>query len=386
MRLILERSPWHRVAGIGILCGAFAFALEPGPSHAAVQPPAVGSGYSANYESVGRNVRDSVVEIRALALKTIVKKVTTTTSKKLLGHKKPVWKTIEKTVTTKVRTSNVGSGVILNTAGCIVTNAHVVYDATSIQVVLADRRTYQAKIVGTDPMADLAVIQINAPQLKPAQLGHSSQLQTGQRVLDIGSPFRLAQSMTHGIISALHRRNNRVTSSDDPQIKLMSHENFIQTDAPTDPGSSGGALVNMHGQVIGINESIKSGRGGGGFNGIGFVIPAAEVRFVAAQLIRTGHVKHGHLGCRVQEVTIQNPKSGTQTLLTGLRVVQVTKNSPAWTGGLRTGDIIVTLNGRKIHRVAQLRNRAAFSSPGSHMFIGRWRGTAYEQISVVMGG
>lgn len=383
--MTLEHFPWHRAAAGGILCGTLALALHPTPSRAAANSPALGSDYSANYQTVGRNVRNSVVEIRALALKTIVRKVITTTSKKLLGQKKPVWTTVEKTVTTKVRTSNVGSGVILNTAGCIVTNAHVVYDATSIRVVLADRRTYPAKIVGTDPVADLAVIQISAPYLKPAQLGHSSRLQTGQRVLDFGSPFRLTQSMTHGIISALHRRNNRVTSEDDPQIKLMSHENFIQTDAPTDPGSSGGALVNMAGRVIGINESIKSG-GGGGFNGIGFVIPAAEVRFVVAQLIHTGHVQHGRLGCRVQEVTIRNPKPGTPTLLTALRVTQVTENSPAWTGGLRTGDLIVTLNGRKIQRVAQLRNRTEFSAPGTHMSIGRWRGTAFERISIVTGG
>ena len=385
MRLVLERFPWLRASAIGILCGALWVAIQPAPASVAANPPSSGSDYSSNYETVCRNVRESVVEIRALALKTIVRKVITTTTKKLLGHPQPIGRTVEKTVTTKVRTSNVGSGVILNTAGCIVTNAHVVYDATSIQVVLADRRTYQAKIVGTDPVADLAVIQIHAPYLKPARLGHSSQLQPGQRVLDVGSPFRLTQSMTHGIISALHRRNNRVTSADDPQIKLMSHENFIQTDAPTDPGSSGGALVNMRGQVIGINESIKSG-GGGGFNGIGFVIPAAEVRFVTAQLIHTGHVKHGRLGCRIQEVTIQNPKPGVTTLLTGLRVVQVTKNSPAWNAGLRTGDVIVALNGRKIHRVAQLRNRIEFSAPGTHMSIELWRGSALKQFAVVTGG
>lgn len=385
MRHILENTPWHRAAITSILCGTFAFALRNATVNAAANSPSINSKYPANYVTVRRRVQDSVVEIRALALKTIVRKVTTTTSKRLLGHKKPVWRTVEKTVTTKVRTSSVGSGVILNTAGYIVTNAHVVYDATSIQVVLGDRRTYQAKIVGADPVADLAVIQINATGLKPAKLGRSSQLQTGQRVVDFGSPFRLTQSMTHGIISALHRRNNRVASAEDPQIKLMSHENFIQTDAPTDPGSSGGALVNMRGQVIGINESIKS-TGGGGFNGIGFVIPADEVRFVVAQLIHTGHVNHGRLGCRVQEVTIPNPQPAGGALLTGLRVVQVAKDSPAWKGGLRTGDIIVTLNDRKIHRVAQLRNRAEFSAPGTHCSIGRWRGTAFQQLQIVIGG
>ncbi len=337
-----------------------------------------------SYAAVHRQVRDSVVEIRAMAVKTIVKKITTRTSMHLLGHKKPVWHQVSKTITTKVTTNSVGSGVILSASGYIVTNAHVVYDAKSVQVILADRRQCAATIVGTDPVADLAVLKIVAPALKPARLGRSGQLQVGQRVVDFGSPYRLMQSMTHGIISALHRRNDRVTSSDDPEVKLISHEDFIQTDAPTDPGSSGGALVDMDGRVIGINESIDS-NGGGGFSGVGFVIPSDEVQSVMTQIIAHHYVRHGHLGIRMNETTVNSPAGGHK-LITGLRVVQTLKTGAAWKAGLRNGDIILSLDGREIHRVAQLRNYAEFQPPGTHMALDVLRGKAVKKFEVITGG
>ena len=360
-----RRNVCRLVARIGLLCWAV---LAAGIAHAAAlstnntQPTA-----AETPASVYQQIKGSVVEVRCMAIKKIVQQVTTTTTRRLLGQKKPVWRKTTKTTTTTVRASNVGSGVILNAAGYIVTNAHVVYDATSMRVVTADGRSFPASIVGADPVADLAVIKIVASHLQPARLGDSSRLRVGQRVVDLGCPYRLKQTLTHGIISALHRHSNHISSSDDPQEKLVSHEDFIQTDTPTDPGSSGGALADMYGNVIGINVSIASSHGGG-FSGVGYVIPSNEVKSVVAQLIAHHKVVHGSLGLSVKAVTLVNP-SDANRLLSCLQVSSVAKGGAAQRAGLLPGDLLLSLNGRRIRHVAQLRNPAEFQPVGTHFIL-----------------
>ena len=321
-------------------------------------------GLSATFRTIHRRIRNALVEIRAIGITKTVRKIITTTTRELPHHAAPKSTVKTKTVTTVVTTTNVGSGVICSTRGYIVTNDHVVFNAKTISVILADRRTYPARLIGADPEADIAVLKITAPFLTSARFGHSSMLHVGQWVLDFGAPFQLAQSMTQGIISALHRRNNHVTSAQDPQIKLLSHEDFIQVDSPSDPGSSGGPLVNLRGHVVGINESIKSG-GGGSFSGVGFAIPAREVVYVLHQIIKTGRVKHGHLGIGVTEKTIVTESAGKKLLTTGLYVKAISAHSAAARTGLKIGDLIVAINGKRVYRVAQLRNRVAFSAPGT---------------------
>lgn len=329
-------------------------------------------GLSATFRTIHRRIRNALVEIKAVGITKRVRKITTTTTRELPHYAAPRSTIKSKTVTTMVTTTNIGSGVICSTRGYIVTNAHVVFHAKTISVILADRRTYPAQLVGADPQADIAVLKITAPVLTRARFGHSSTLHVGQWVLDFGAPFQLAQSMTQGIISALHRRNNHVTSAEDPQIKLLSHEDFIQVDSPSDPGSSGGPLVNLRGHVVGINESIKSG-GGGSFSGVGFAIPAREVVYVLHQIIKAGSVQHGHLGVHVTEKTIVTRSAGKKILVTGLHVDAISAHSPAVRAGLKIGDLIVAINGRSVYRVAQLRNRVAFSAPGTLLNLTVWR-------------
>ncbi len=327
---------------------------------------------SATFRTIHRRIRNALVEIKAVGITKRVRKITTTTTRELPHHAPPRSTIKSKTVTTMVTTTNIGSGVICSTRGYIVTNDHVVFHAKTISVILADRRIYPAQLIGADPQADIAVLKITAPFLTRARFGHSSALHVGQRILDFGAPFQLAQSMTQGIISALHRRNNHVTSAEDPQIKLLSHEDFIQVDSPSDPGSSGGPLVNLRGHVVGINESIKSG-GGGSFSGVGFAIPAREVVYVLHQIIKTGSVQHGHLGVHVTEKTIVTRSAGKKILVTGLHVDAISAHSPAVLAGLKIGDLIVAINGRSVYRIAQLRNRVAFSAPDTLLNLTVWR-------------
>lgn len=346
--------------------------------------------FSDVFEKVNRSVEDAIVKITALSTVTEIRQVVTNTtiSRRLLGHSQPSVQTNNATVTTTTttKTTNVGSGVIVDRKGDIVTSAHVVYGAETVQVTLNDGRHYPASLIGADPTADLAVIHIRASHLVAATFGDSSQLQVGQYVLDFGAPYSLYQSLTQGIISALHRRNMEVTAQEDPETKRLDIENedFIQTDAPTDPGSSGGALVDLAGRVVGINESLKSS-GDGSFSGVGFAIPANEVVYVVQQLIHHGEVIHGDLGLDVKRRTLPVPSASRETFETGLQVVSVVPDMGAEKAGLKPGDLIVQLNGQPVHYVAQLLNPATFSSPGTKMVLGFWRGNQLRQVSITIG-
>ncbi|MGC8559225.1 MAG: Do family serine endopeptidase [Phycisphaerae bacterium] len=264
-----------------------------------------------------------------------------------------------------------GSGVILTSNGYIVTNNHVVHDATSVKVHLEDGRVYTAKIIGTDPKTDLAVIKINATGLQPATLGDSANVHPGDWVMAIGAPFGFRQTLTHGIVSAVGRTSVNIIAEHNPQLAGLTYEDFIQTDAPINPGNSGGPLVNMNGHVIGINSAIASTSGA--FDGIGFSIPSDEVKYVTHQLIKYGKVVRGYLGISIADVRHSYVHKIALTFgykpLHGVLIDQVEPGSPAAKGGLRRGEIIIGLDGQPVMRMNTLRDEIAMMRPGTKVTL-----------------
>ena len=245
-----------------------------------------------------------------------------------------------------------GSGVIVSPDGYILTNAHVVEGATKISVELTDRRTFVAKLIGSDQPSDLAVLKIDANGLHPLPLGNTSQVRVGDVVLAIGNPLGVGQTVTMGIISA----KGRETSVSDG-----SFEDFLQTDAPINQGNSGGALVNTRGQLIGINSQILSPSGGS--IGIGFAIPSNMAQNVMMQLIKTGKVRRAKMGVTVQTVNSELAQSLGLPDVRGALVSSVEPNSPAQKAGIERGDVIMTFNGQPVADSNDLRNRVASSMP-----------------------
>ena len=240
---------------------------------------------------------------------------------------------------------SLGSGVIIDAAkGFVLTNNHVVEGADDISVTLHDGRSLSAKLVGTDPDTDVAVIQIPAQNLSALPVADSSHLRVGDFVVAVGNPFGVGQSATSGIVSGLNRTG----------LGGRGFQNFIQTDATINPGNSGGALVNLRGELVGINSQIFSTSGGS--NGIGFAIPSNLAADVMRQLIATGSVKRGTLGLQVQDMTAEIANMLGTKLTQGAVVTQVRDNSPADTAGIRAGDIIVALNGRPVNTENDLYN------------------------------
>jgi len=239
-----------------------------------------------------------------------------------------------------------GSGVIISKDGYIVTNNHVVANSQNIYVFDHSGKKYKAKLIGTDPKTDLAVIKIEGENLQPITFADSSKIEVGDISLAIGNPFGLGESVTQGIISALNRNN----------VGLNEYENFIQTDTAINPGNSGGALVDLKGRLIGINSAILSKSGGN--NGIGFAIPSNMVKFVATSLITNGKVIRGFLGVEITD--IDKNKKSLYGIDYGVFVNKVMPNSAADEAGLKAGDIIVEVDGEKVKDGASLRNKIAF--------------------------
>ncbi len=241
-----------------------------------------------------------------------------------------------------------GSGVILDPNGYIVTNNHVVENASQITVTLSDRREFTAKIVGSDPKTDLAVIKIDAKDLPYLKWADYEKLQVGDIVLAIGSPFGLSSSVTLGIISALGRGN----------VGIADYEDFIQTDAAINPGNSGGALVNMNGELIGINTAIFSRTGGS--EGIGFAIPSSIAVDIVDSLVKTGKVVRGWMGVAIQEITPALAKSfKIPDQRKGVLISDVNENGPSAAAGIKRGDVVIAFNGKEVQSVSQLRNMVA---------------------------
>jgi len=266
-----------------------------------------------------------------------------------------------------------GSGVIFDArSGYIVTNAHVVENATEITVTLQDGRDLKAEVVGSDAPSDVAVLKVKPDGLAQVPLGDSSKAEVGDFVVAIGNPFGLQHTVTSGIISGLSRSG----------INPDGYENFIQTDASINPGNSGGALVNLRGELIGINTAILS-RSGGNI-GIGFAIPVNMARSVMDQLIKFGSVKRGQLGVSMYTVTADIARSLGLASAVGALVSQVVEGSPADKAGIRTGDVITTVNGQAVKSNSELRNSIGLLRVGDKVEIGLVRDGKPLKVSAVI--
>jgi serine protease Do len=268
-----------------------------------------------------------------------------------------------------------GTGMIIDPKGHILTNNHVVAGASNIQVLLDDGRMLAAKLVGSDPKTDLAVIKITAPDPLPHMtFGDSDKIEVGEWVIAIGHPRGLDQTVTQGIISAKHRRG--IT---DPS----SYQDFIQTDAAINPGNSGGPLLNLQGEVIGINAAIVSQSGG--YEGIGFAIPSKIATHVARELIARGKVERGWLGVSVQDLSPETARSAGLETTRGALVTDVVKDSPAYKAGLKKNDVVIAYQGKEIRDANSLRNEAANTTIGETVKMTLLRSGKSQDITVTIG-
>ena len=271
------------------------------------------------------------------------------------------------------RVSGQGSGFFISSDGYILTNHHVVSGADRIKVRLKDNQELTAKLIGTDPQSDVALLKVNGQDFTSLPIGDSDALRVGQWVLAVGNPFGLSNSITAGIVSAKGRN----------QIGITDYENFIQTDAAINPGNSGGPLVNMKGEVVGINTAIFSQSGGS--MGIGFAIPMNMANQIKNQLIQTGEVIRGYLGVVIQNLTPELAKSFNLESGNGLLISKVAPNSAAQRAGLKQGDIILTLNNKPVGNVANFRNTIALSIPNSRQELTISRNGQTKTITAIIG-
>ncbi|HVZ44632.1 MAG TPA: Do family serine endopeptidase [Ramlibacter sp.] len=246
-----------------------------------------------------------------------------------------------------------GSGVIISPEGFILTNNHVVEGADEIEVQLNDSRKARAKVIGTDPETDVAVLRISLDRLPVIVLGNSDALQVGDQVLAIGNPFAVGQTVTSGIVSALGRN----------QLGINTFENFIQTDAAINPGNSGGALVDVEGRLIGINTAIYSRTGGN--MGIGFAIPVNTARQVLEGIVKEGVVTRGWIGVEPAELTPELMETFGVKAREGVLITGVLQNGPAARAGIRPGDVITDVGGKRIANVSELLTNVAGLKPGA---------------------
>jgi serine protease Do len=265
-----------------------------------------------------------------------------------------------------------GSGVIVSPDGYILTNNHVVNNATEIQVALNDGRQFTAKVIGSDPKTDVALIRIKADNLPALTLADSDKIEVGDVVLAIGNPFGIGQTVTKGIVSA----KDRTTSGD-------MDEDFIQTDAAINPGNSGGALVDTEGRLVGINSAILTHSGGN--QGIGFAVPSNLCRWVMDSLVKNGRVERGFLGVMIQNLTPDLATAFKLNSITGALVGDVNSGSPADKAGLKSGDVIMQLNGQPIEDASQLKLRVAETPPGSKVQLTVNRNGESKTFDVTLG-
>jgi serine protease Do len=273
------------------------------------------------------------------------------------------------------RQRGLGSGVIVTSDGYILTNNHVAGDADQLEVELSDGRVYDAKLVGADSATDIAVIKIDADEpLSAASLGDSDKLRVGDWVMAVGSPFHLTQSVTAGIVSAMGRSYIG---------RLTEYEDFIQTDAAINPGNSGGPLVNLRGEVVGINTAIATRSGG--YQGIGFAIPVNMARAVMTDLIDQGRVVRGWLGVEIRNLDNDMAESLGLDRPYGVIVERVTGEGPSESAGLEIGDVIIKFNGEIIRDSQHLRSRVALSRPGTRVEVQVARGDDERTFWVTLG-
>jgi len=266
-----------------------------------------------------------------------------------------------------------GSGFLISEDGYILTNNHVVDGADKVTVRLEDGREFTAKTVGTDAHADVAVVKVDAKNLPVLQLGDSDRLQVGEWVVAIGNPFGLSHTLTAGIVSAKGRN----------AVGISDYEDFIQTDAAINPGNSGGPLVNLSGEVVGMNTAIFSRTGG--YMGIGFAIPVNMAKEIARQLIETGTVTRGYLGVMIQPLTPDLAEGLGIDVSQGVLVADVSEDSPAAKAGLKSGDVVVEFDGVPVATIGEFRNMVSTVPPGTSKSITVLRDSKRKNLTVVLG-
>ena len=271
------------------------------------------------------------------------------------------------------RQSSLGSGVIVSPEGYILTNNHVVESADEIDVALADGRNVAAKVVGTDPETDLAVIKIDLQNLPAITRGHEDAAQVGDVVLAIGNPFGVGQTVTMGIVSALGRKN----------LTENAFQNFIQTDAAINPGNSGGALVDINGNLLGINTAIYSQTGGS--VGIGFATPISTVKSVMESIITQGQVVRGWIGVEPQDITPELAESFGIKQKSGAIIAGVIRGGPADKAGMKPGDILVTIEGKPVTGTMEMMNLVAQLTPGNKAKITVLRNNQEPTLQILVG-
>ena len=277
------------------------------------------------------------------------------------------------------KSQSLGSGVIIdNDKGYIITNNHVIENAEEIKVILYDKREFDAKIIGTDPLSDLAVIQIEPDNLAKAKFGDSNLLQIGEWVIAIGSPFglHLNHTVTAGIVSAVGRSD---------VISRMNFENFIQHDAAINPGNSGGGLFNLNGELIGINTAIATDGFSKSNAGVGFAIPVNQAKRVVEDLITSGKVSRGWLGVQIQDIDDSMQKALKLNSKKGAFIASVGKDSPADLGGLKEKDVIIAMNAIEIDDTNQLKNKVSSAKPGEMIIFTVIRNGNNETVMITLG-
>jgi serine protease Do len=272
------------------------------------------------------------------------------------------------------REQGLGSGVIVNPDGYVLTNNHVVEDASDVEVFTQDRKKFKAKVIGTDARTDIAVLKIDASGLPTLTFGDSSKLKVGDVVFAIGQPFGIGETATMGIVSATGRGLGGA---------IEHYEDFIQTDAAINPGNSGGALIDLHGNLVGINTAIISG--GGGNQGVGFAIPINMARGVMDQIVEHGKVIRGYMGVSIQAVDPDMAKAFGLGHGGGALVADVSANSPASKAGLQTGDIVLELNGQTVNGPDDLSVRISEMAPGTVAHLEVFRNGQNKKVDVTLG-
>ena len=267
-----------------------------------------------------------------------------------------------------------GSGVVISPDGYIVTNNHVVDGATDIRVTLSNRRIMKAKLVGTDPLTDLAVLKVDGKDMTSAPWGDSKEVRPGETVLAFGNPYGFQFTVTRGIVSAINRAN--------PDSNRAKPGEFIQTDAAINPGNSGGPLVDARGEVVGINTFLVSPSGT--FSGMGFAIPSQIVRPTVEELMRNGKVTHGRIGISISDVTPENAKFFGDSTAMGAVVTQVDPDSPGAKAGLQTGDVITAVDGQKINDSGELQVIVTQKQPGTKIDLSVLRNGKTETMPVTL--
>jgi serine protease Do len=270
------------------------------------------------------------------------------------------------------RERSLGSGVIVDSAGYVLTNGHVIEGATDIKIVLSDDRELKGEIVGIDPGTDIAVVKIASERLSTLRLADSSKVQVGDLALAIGNPFGIGRTVTMGIVSATGRGG----------LGIEDYEDFIQTDASINPGNSGGALVNVRGELIGVNTAILSPSGGN--LGIGFAVPSNMVRDVMHQIIKTGKVTRGYMGLSIQDITSDLAAALKLSQTRGALVGDVDPNGPAARSGIQSGDVIVEANGKPVASSRELRLLVSSMEPGSQLNLRVARGSEVRNVTLTL--